>query len=212
MPFVTFEGIEGSGKSTQARLARAHCADQGWDVQLEREPGGTPSGAAIRQILMDPSHAKLDALAELLLLEADRRQHVLEVLRPALASGRLVLCDRFNDATFAYQGGGRGVPIEILAAVDRWATEALAPHLTLLFDCPVAVGLARARHRDGDLRDRFGDEPADFHERVRAAYLEIARREPGRVRVIDSTRPREDVFADTRRHLDGFLAATCPRS
>jgi len=189
MPLVTFEGIEGSGKSTQARRAAELCRVNGREVLLEREPGGTAIGKRLREVLLDPASRGLDPLSELLLMEADRRQHVSEVLGPALARGVLVLCDRFNDATFAYQGGGRGLSSEIVETIDRWTTGEVRPDRTLLFDCPVEVGLARARRRDGESTPRFEAEDRPFHERVRAAYLAIARREPARVRVIDTTRP-----------------------
>jgi dTMP kinase len=204
MPLVTFEGIEGSGKSTQARRAAELCRAGGREVLLEREPGGTAIGARLREVLLDPASRSLDPFSELLLMEADRRQHVAEVLEPALARGALVLCDRFNDATFAYQGGGRGLPDAIVAAVDGWAVRGLSPARTLLFDCPVEVGLARAKRRDGDATPRFEAEDRAFHERVRAAYLAIAAREPARVRVIDTTRPPDVVFGDVRRHLEGI--------
>jgi len=204
MPLVTFEGIEGSGKSTQARRAAELCRVNGREVLLEREPGGTAIGKRLREVLLDPASRGLDPLSELLLMEADRRQHVSEVLGPALARGVLVLCDRFNDATFAYQGGGRGLSSEIVETIDRWTTGEVRPDRTLLFDCPVEVGLARARRRDGESTPRFEAEDRPFHERVRAAYLAIARREPARVRVIDTTRPPDAVFEDVRRHLEGI--------
>ncbi len=204
MPLVTFEGIEGSGKSTQARRAAELCRAAGRDVLLEREPGGTPIGLRLREVLLDPASRTLDPFAELLLMEADRRQHLLEVLEPALARGALVLCDRFNDATFAYQGGGRGIPAEIVSAVDAWAVRGIRPARTLLFDCPVEIGLARAQRRDGEATPRFEGEARAFHERVRAAYLAIAAREPDRVKVIDTTRPPDVVFGDVRRHLEGL--------
>lgn len=204
MPLVTFEGIEGSGKSTQARRAADFLRAGGREVLLEREPGGTAIGARLREVLLDPASRALDPFSELLLMEADRRQHVAEVLEPALARGALVLCDRFNDATFAYQGGGRGLPGEIVAAIDGWAVRGLVPARTLLFDCPVDVGLARAKRRDGDATPRFEAEDRAFHERVRAAYLAIAAREPQRVQVIDTTRPPDVVFADVRRRLEGL--------
>jgi dTMP kinase len=204
MPLVTFEGIEGSGKSTQARRAAELCRVNGREVLLEREPGGTAIGKRLREVLLDPASRGLDPLSELLLMEADRRQHVSEVLGPALARGVLVLCDRFNDATFAYQGGGRGLSSEIVETIDRWTTGEVRPDRTLLFDCPVEVGLARARRRDGEATPRFEAEDRPFHERVRAAYLAIARREPARVRVIDTTRPPDAVFEDVRRHLEGI--------
>jgi dTMP kinase len=204
MPLVTFEGIEGSGKSTQARRAAELCRVNGREVLLEREPGGTAIGKRLREVLLDPASRGLDPLSELLLMEADRRQHVSEVLGPALARGVLVLCDRFNDATFAYQGGGRGLSSEMVETIDRWTTGEVRPDRTLLFDCPVEVGLARARRRDGESTPRFEAEDRPFHERVRAAYLAIARREPARVRVIDTTRPPDAVFEDVRRHLEGI--------
>lgn len=205
MPLITFEGIEGCGKSTQSRRAAAHYRQAGRNVRLEREPGGTAAGLRMRELLLDPSLAGLDPLAELLLMEADRRQHVVEVLRPALDRGEVVFCDRFNDATVAYQGGGRGIPLERVRAVDGWVVEGLTPDLTLLLDCPVEVGLARARRRDGGAGARFENESREFHERVRSAYLEIAAREPERVRRIDSDRDPDEVFADVRRHLDRCL-------
>lgn len=204
MPLVTFEGIEGSGKSTQARRAAELCRGNGREVLLEREPGGTAIGRRLREVLLDPASRGLDPLSELLLMEADRRQHVSEVLGPALARGVLVLCDRFNDATYAYQGGGRGLSPERIETIDRWTTGEVRPERTLLFDCPVEVGLARARRRDGESTPRFEAEDRPFHERVRAAYLAIARREPARVKVIDSTRPPDAVFEDVRRHLEGI--------
>ncbi len=172
---------------------------------LEREPGGTRIGSAIREILLDPENRRLDPLAELMLLEADRRQHVAETLAPALARGALVLCDRFSDATFAYQGGGRGIDSDLVSRIDGWSVGELRPDRTLLFDCPAEVGLARARERDGGRTDRFEAEEAAFHRRVRETYLEIARREPLRFRVLDSTRPPEDVFRDVEREISGLL-------
>src|ERR1041385_1930625 len=132
MPLVTFEGIEGSGKSTQARRAAEYLRSRGCEVILEREPGGTAVGGRLRAILLDPETRGLDPIAELLLMEADRRQHVAEVLEPALARGVLILCDRFNDATFAYQGGGRGLPAELVAAVDARTVGDIRPDRTLL--------------------------------------------------------------------------------
>ena len=205
MPFVTFEGIEGCGKSSQARRAAAHYRRAGLDVRLEREPGGTEAGVRIRELLLDPALESLDPLAELLLMEADRRQHVQQVLRPALEEGAVVICDRFNDATFAYQGGGRGLPRKLVEAVDGWAVEGLVPDLTLILDCPVDVGLARANRRDRGNGARFEQESREFHERVRAAYREIAAGDPRRVRLIDSTRPPDEVFEEIRRHLDARL-------
>jgi len=208
MPFITFEGIEGSGKSTQARRIFEYARSRGRETILEREPGGTPVGARLRAILLDPETRGLDPVAELLLMEADRRQHVVDVLAPAVARGALVLCDRFNDATFAYQGGARGLPADLVAAVDAWTVDGLRPDRTLLFDCPVPLGLSRAGRRDGARTPRFEAEGPAFHEKVRAAYLAIARREPARVRIIDSDRPPDAVFADVQRELEEFWEGT----
>ena len=205
MPLITFEGIEGSGKSTQARRAAAFFRGRAREVLLEREPGGTPIGTAIRAILLDPANARLDPLAELMLMEADRRQHVVEVIAPALARGAVVLCDRFNDATVAYQGGGRGIDRAIVSRIDAWSVGTIRPDRTLLFDCPIDAGLARARARDGETTGRFEGEELDFHRRVRDAYLEIARREPERVRIVDSTRAPEEVFQEVIRRISEVL-------
>jgi dTMP kinase len=192
MAFVTFEGIEGSGKSTQARRTAEWLGKTGREVCLEREPGGTAFGVRLREALLDPGLSP-DSLTEVLIFIADRRQHVLERITPALARGAMVLCDRFRDATEAYQGGGRGIPADVLQSLERLAGD-LRPDRTLLLDCPVETGLARARHRDAGDGARFEREPAEFHRRVREAYLAIARREPERVRVIDSTRTEQEVF------------------
>jgi dTMP kinase len=207
MPLVTFEGIEGCGKSSQARRSAAYLRERGREVRLEREPGGTPIGARLRALLLDPNLAGWEPLSELLLMEADRRQHVAEVIAPALERGELVLCDRFSDATFAYQGGGRNLPVDLIQTLERATTGPVVPDMTLLYDCPVAVGLARARHRDGENGARFESEPRQFHERVRSAYLEIARREPGRVRVIDAANAEDAVFERTRALLDEIVGA-----
>lgn len=205
MPLITFEGIEGSGKSTQARRAAAFFRDRVPELLLEREPGGTEIGAAIRAILLHPVNRRLDPVAELMLLEADRRQHVVEVIAPALSRGALVFCDRFSDATFAYQGGGRQIDLATVSRIDAWSVENTQPDRTLLFDCPVDLGLARARSRDGGHGDRFETEERDFHMRVREAYLEIARREPHRVRVVDTTRPPDEVFQDVAALISEVL-------
>ncbi|MGH9442217.1 MAG: dTMP kinase [Thermoanaerobaculia bacterium] len=206
MPLVTFEGIEGSGKSTQARRAADFFRSRVPELLLEREPGGTEIGSAIRALLLDPARRNLDPMAELLLIEADRRQHVVETLAPALARGALVLCDRFNDATFAYQGGGRGIENAVISQIDGKSTADVRPDLTLLFDCPPEIGLARARRREGGSADRFEGENEPFHRRVRDAYLEIARREPRRVQVLDSTQDADAVFREVAGRISRLLA------
>ena len=200
MPLVTFEGIEGSGKSTQLDLAARRLRELGRDVVVTREPGGTGIGEKIRAILLDVGHGHLDPVSEWLLYEADRRQHVTELLAPSIASGRFVLCDRFSDATEAYQAVGRGVDGALVAAVDALARGGLVPDLTLLYDVEPEQGLARARSRDGHV-GRFEGAALEFHRRVREAYAQIARREAGRVRMIPAGGDPESIFRLTWTHL-----------
>jgi dTMP kinase len=206
MPFVTFEGIEGCGKSTQLARAAARLRETGRAVLETREPGGTPIGARIREILMDVDHANLDSAAEWLLLEADRRQHVVQAIRPALDRGEFVLCDRYSDSTRAYQSAGRGLDASAVRFVDAIARDGLAPDLTLVYDVDPAAGLARARRRDGGT-GRFEAADLSFHERVRNAFLEIAREEPRRVRVIPAAAAPEKVFESTWSALAEILAS-----
>ena len=186
--FITFEGIDGSGKSTQMRMLASVLRLRGLDVVSTREPGGTPFGKRLRAALLD-MHEHVDPLAELLLFAADRAQHVRTLLRPALESGHIVLSDRYADATRAYQGAGRGFSKELIGEVIELATGGLKPDLTLIFDLSVAECGVRARRRvhDGHKGDRLDSEDAAFHTRVRNAYLEIARQEPKRVRIIDAS-------------------------
>lgn len=186
--FITFEGIDGSGKSTQMRMLASALRLRGLEVVSTREPGGTPFGKRLRTALLD-MHEHVDPLAELLLFAADRAQHVRTLLRPALSSNHIVLSDRYADATRAYQGAGRGFSPELINEVIELATAGLMPDLTLIFDLSVAECGTRARRRvhDGHKGDRLDSEDAAFHTRVRNAYLEIARREPERVRVIDAS-------------------------
>ena len=190
---ITLEGGEGAGKSTLLAGLRGHFQSNGMDVLYTREPGGTPVGEAVRALVLDPAQRGLAAETELLLMFAARAQLVHEVLRPALESGRWVLCDRFTDASYAYQGGGRGVDAARIAELESIATGGLKPDLTLLLDLPVAHGRARANQR-GDA-DRIEAERDDFFERVRAVYRDRARAEPARFRVIDASLPAADVLA-----------------
>lgn len=190
--FVTVEGIEGSGKSTLVRTLAERLASRGDDVLATREPGDTLLGRAIRAALLDVTDEPPTALAELLLYLADRHQHVERVIRPALAAGRLVLCDRFSDSTIAYQGWGRGLDLETVTALDRTARAGVVPDLTIVLDCPPDVGLARARGRTGS-RDRLEREPLAFHERVRAGFHALAAADPDRHVVIDTSAEREAV-------------------
>ena len=201
MPFVTFEGVEGCGKSTQLAMAAARLRERGLAVVETREPGGTALGARLRAVLLDPSQTNLDPVAEWLLLEADRAQHVREVLRPAAATGAFVLCDRYSDSTEAYQQAGRGIDPEAIRVVGALSRGGLVPDLTLLYDLDPETGLARAARRDGPKADRFERAALSFHRAVRAGFLEIARREPERVRVIPAEAPAADVFARTWAHV-----------
>lgn len=201
--FISIEGGEGAGKSTVISALSEALAGSGREVVLTREPGGTPEGEAIRQLLLDPAN-HLAAEAELLLMFASRAQLVRQVIRPALARGAVVVADRFTDASFAYQGGGRGLDMGCIAELERWAA-GLKPDLTLLLDVGVAEGLARARARGGD-PDRIERERLDFFERVRSTYLARAAAEPGRFRVVDAGQPapsvREAVQALLARWLE----------
>ena len=202
---ITLEGGEGAGKSTVLAVVRDLLAAHGIDALVTREPGGTPAGEEIREVLLDTAHRGLCAEAELLLMFAARAQLVRELLRPALATGRWVLSDRFTDASFAYQGGGRGQPFARIADLERWAADELKPDLTLLLDLPVADGLKRANGRG--ITDRIEMENADFFERVRAAYRARAAAEPARFRVIDASQPLETVLAEVRRAVGRYLDA-----
>ncbi len=204
--FVTFEGIEGCGKSTQLRLLASHLRAGGRDVVETREPGGTAAGQALRRLLLGADAVPLTPLAELLLYCADRAQHVNELIRPALAAGRIVLCDRFSDSTIAYQGYARGLDLDVVRGLDARARDGLAPDVTILLDCSVSEGLRRA-HRRNDAGDRFEREAEAFHERVRGGFHALAAAEPSRFHRIDSTAPIDDVAARIRAHVERRLRA-----
>ncbi|MBI6897241.1 dTMP kinase [Pseudomonas putida] len=182
--FITLEGPEGAGKSTNRDYLAARLREQGVDVVMTREPGGTPLAERIRELLLAPSEERMAVDTELLLMFAARAQHLAEVIHPALARGDVVLCDRFTDATYAYQGGGRGLPVERIAILEAFVQGELRPDLTLVFDLPVEVGLARAAAR-GRL-DRFEQEGQAFFEAVRQAYLQRAGQQPQRYRLLDA--------------------------
>jgi dTMP kinase len=183
--FITFEGTEGSGKSLQARTLAERLRQQGHEVMLTREPGGTPLGTELRQLLLDRDELELSARAEALLMNASRAQLVETVIRPALELGNIVVCDRFADSTLAYQGAGRGLDGQELASVISFATAGLQPDMTMLLDVPVEVGLARKHAQDQ--RNRFEAETLAFHARVRVAYLSLARADSQRWRCFDAT-------------------------
>jgi dTMP kinase len=190
--FVTFEGPEGSGKSTQIRLLFRALREAGYDVLLAREPGGTSIGDQIRDVLHDARNTEMHPAAEILLYSASRAQLVAQVIRPALAEGRIVLCDRFADSTMAYQGYGRGLDLGMLRQITEFATGGLIPNLTLLLDVDVEAGLAR-RRRGGDEWNRMDQQAIEFYERTRQGYLALAAAEPHRYIYIDGGGPVEAV-------------------
>lgn len=202
--FITLEGGEGAGKSTVLDAVRERLASRGIEVVVTREPGGTVLGETLRGIVLDPSRRNLSAESELLLMFAARAQLVRELIRPALDAGQWVLSDRFTDASYAYQGAGRGQPEVRIADLERWAA-GLKPDLTLLLDLPIAQGLARAGGRGQS--DRIELESTDFFERVRAAYRARAAAEPARFRVIDATQSIDDVRTATCAAIDAFVDA-----
>ena len=193
--FITLEGIEGAGKSTLARVVGEYLEAQGLRVLLTREPGGTALAERLRQIVLERGGEPVPAVAETLVMFAARALHVENLIRPALARGTWVVCDRFTDATRAYQGAGRGVDTGLIEALAGAVQADLAPDCTLLLDLPVSAGLARARARSGADSDRFEAETVAFFERVRAGYLAVARAEPQRVAVIDASLPEVQVRA-----------------
>ncbi|RKZ20429.1 dTMP kinase [bacterium] len=195
--FISFEGVEGSGKTLQSALL-FNTLKNFYDTILTREPGGTEAGEKIREILL---HVSVDPVTELLLFCAARREHVERVIRPALEEGKIVICDRFMDSTLAYQGGGRGISFEIIQELNRISTGGLEPDLTILLDVPPEVGIKRIRGE----RDRIEKEELEFHRRVREAYLEIARREPHRVVVVDGTGEPEEVRKNIEKIVMGRL-------
>jgi dTMP kinase len=202
--FISLEGGEGAGKSTALQIIEQVLREQGKEIIRTREPGGTVLGEKIRDLLLDTSHRPC-AESELLLMFAARAQLVCEVIQPALQQGLWVVSDRFTDASFAYQGGGRGLSTGVIAELERWAA-GIKPDLTLLLDVDVGTGLDRARSR-GQTMDRIESEQNDFFERVRAVYRQRAAQEPNRFRVIDASQPAEKVAQDLRATLLEWISA-----
>lgn len=197
--FLTFEGIEGSGKTTQMRRLAALLRDAGRTVVETKEPGGTPLADRIRAILLDSANV-IDPVAEVFLFAASRRQHTMEVIRPAVARGEVVLCDRYADSTLAYQGFGRTIDLDRLRMLNDWATDSTAPHLTLVYDLDEETGLTRARHRNAGAENdegRFEAEDLRFHRRVREGFLALAVAEPERFAVVDASGTIDEVFDRT---------------
>ena len=206
--FITFEGPEGAGKSSQADALADHLEKAGYTCIRTREPGGTLLAEKLRALVKgDLGTEHLHSQTELLLMEAARAQHVHELILPALAEGKCVICDRFYDSTTAYQGGARGLDAEIIERLNNFATSAKKPDLTFLMDLPPERGFERIRTRemkDGPY-DRFEMEKLDFHRRVRQSFLDIAKKEPERVRVIDADRPREEIASEIEQIVDEFI-------
>lgn len=202
--FVSLEGGEGAGKSSALETCRTHLEAHGFDVVLTREPGGSPLAERIRNLMLDPAHADMHAPTELLLAFAARAQHVRDTIRPALARGAWVLSDRFTDSSYAYQGGGRGLPMTTIAMLEDFAVDDTRPGLTLLLDLPVAQGLDRMKGR-GRI-DRIEAESTEFFERVRTTFRKRATADAARFRVIDASQPIDKVAADLKAALDAFIA------
>ena len=203
--FITFEGPEGGGKSTQIHRLAAALAGQGYQVWTTREPGGTRVGEMIRPILLGQRHTRLSAWSEALLFTAARAQLVEEVIRPRLEGGEIVLCDRFSDSTIAYQGYGRGLSLETLRRLQAEATRSLNPNLTLLLNLPVEAGLARIPSTQ---MDRLDSEAVGFHQRVRAGYHEMVASDPGRWRQVDASLPEDQVAEQVLEHtMEALLRA-----
>jgi dTMP kinase len=198
--FITLEGGEGAGKSTSLAFIEAWLRQAGRNPLVTREPGGTEAGEHIRGVLLHARELSMAPETEMLLMFAARAEHLARVIRPALERGRVVVCDRFTDATYAYQGGGRGIPDARIAEIEQWVQGDLRPDLTLLLDVPVDVGLQRANSRSEP--DRFERENREFFERVRAAYLARAAREPARMRIVDASQPHEAVEQQLGRILN----------
>jgi len=202
--FITLEGSEGAGKSSNLSYIQQRLERAGVDLVVTREPGGTPLGEAIRKLLLDHRNTDMRDDTELLLMFAARSQHLKELIIPSLEAGKWVLCDRFTDASYAYQGGGRGIPMERIATLEQWVQGELRPDLTLLLDIPVEDGLARAGARSAP--DRFEREQAEFFQRVRKAYLDRAQADAGRYKIIDASKPLDQVQAHIDTVLEPILA------
>ncbi len=204
--------MEGSGKTTQIERLKRYLVQKGIPCRVTREPGGCPIGEKIRKILLNPDHREMSPLSELLLYEASRAQHVIEVVKPLLKKGMVVLCDRFSDASIAYQGYGRKVDLKWVEKLNRLSSQGIKPDITFLLDCPSGIGLKRALQRNKMLKKeregRFEREKIQFHHRVRRGYLSIAKKEPNRVKVIDTREGEEKVFEKIRQIVDKLLVGS----
>ena len=207
---ITFEGIEGSGKSTQIKLVAEYLSQRNVSLVVTAEPSGTDIGRKIGSILFNREHNNMCAETEMFLFCAARSQHVREIIMPALKQDKVVLCDRFSDATYAYQGAGRGLDNKFITLINDYSSMLLKPDLTLLFDLPVEIGLQRANKRNDNLKesssiDRFEKENMDFHRRIREGYLNILKNDPDRFRLIDANRDVETIQKDVRTYINNFI-------
>lgn len=202
--FITFEGTDGAGKTTQIERLTADLRQIGYDVCLTREPGGTPISEQIRDMLLNPDHSEMAATTELMLYAASRAQHVSEVIKPALKAGKIVICSRFTDATIVYQGYGRGLDLERIHRLNRIATDCVTPDVTFVLDLPVETGLQRVQNSRGGL-DRLEREKIDFHHRLREGYQTIAQQEPQRLKIIDAQVSPEQVYAQIQAIIEPLL-------
>jgi len=200
--FISFEGVDGAGKSTQLKLLLEFLEDQGVDYVFTREPGGTPLAEKIRTILLDPANVGMSVIAEAFLFAAGRADHVSQVIRPALEAGKVVICDRFVDSSIVYQGYAGGLPVEFVAQINEMATGGLKPHRTIVFDLPPELAVARIRETG---RDRIEQKDLWYHEQVRQGYLELARTEPRRVKLVDAAGSVEAVQARVRQLVQEVL-------
>lgn len=209
--FITFEGGDGSGKTTQLKALEGYLTERGKSCIATREPGGTSLGNLIRQVLLEVGKQPITSPTELFLYLADRAQHIHEVIIPAIKQGKVILCDRHTDSTLAYQGYGRGIDLGLLRSFNDIANQGIKPDLTFLFDCPVEIGLSRTAQRQSQAttgagrEDRFEREKVEFHERVREGFLELARAEPHRFRIIDATRSVEEIAREIENVIDREL-------
>lgn len=200
--FITFEGPEGSGKTTQMHLLAQYLQARGYEPLITREPGGTPIGDRVRAILLDPVHEEMAPSTEFLLFSAARAQHVRQVIAPHLAQDGIVLCDRFADSSLAYQGYGYELDLEAVRSITRFATRGLVPDLSFYLDLPVEIGLRRKVGGDGDDWNRMEQKGIDYHQRVRAGYLAMTAREPGRWVVVDATATLSEIQAAIQRSVE----------
>ncbi len=203
--FVTFEGGEGSGKSTAIKSLVDKLQKEGYEIVLTREPGGTPISEQIREVILNKENTAMDPITEALLYAASRRQHVVEKVRPALEEGKVVLCDRFVDSSLAYQGGARGLGIDLILKINEPAIDGLWPDVTIFFDLKPEVGLARISANSGREVNRLDVEKMEFHQKVRASFLELAKRYPERYVIIDASKSRDEVVEETYNAIKAKL-------